>query len=429
MKQGTVITRIVMVLLFLAVCAYMAASAWRSLDERWHTVATYAYSVDDAAEATGLLVRQEVPIQAQSASPIVDVLPAEGEKVRAGEAVAYLYRDESALERKRDIRALELELEQIKYSLQQGTSNWDNARLDQSIVDAMVGLRTSAVYGDLTGLEDQVLTFKSLVIRRGYSSEGDTASLAATSEGLTAQIAALQSAAALDTTPVRVGQSGNFSALADGYETLVSPETLTELTAGGLDALMAQKPTAPAGAVGKLITNSRWYFAANLPAAAAGRLVEGRSVRVRFSRDWSGEVSMTIERVGEEDGGRRLVVLSSNRYLADTSLLRKQTVDVIFNSTSGIRVPKKAVRDQYVTLTEPETGEEHTERHTGVFVLTGAQAEFKRVEILADDGDYYLVQAVLPDNPTDNQIKTAFRAGDEVIIASEELYDGKVMVG
>ena len=249
MKQGTLITRVVMFTLFAAVCAYFAVYAWQGLDEDLYTVTTYAYTVDDAAEATGLLVRQEEIVTGETAG-IVDVLPAQGEKVAAGETVAYLYRDESALERKREIRALELERDQLKYSLQQGDSAWDNARLDQSIVDAMVGLRTSAVFGDLSGLEDQVLTFKSLVIRRGYSAEGDTASLAATSAALEQQIAALKSAAALDTTPVRVSQSGNFSALADGYESLVSPDTLTELTAGGLDALMAQKPAAPAVAVG-----------------------------------------------------------------------------------------------------------------------------------------------------------------------------------
>ena len=63
-----------------------------------------------------------------------------------------------------------------------------------------------------------------------------------------------------------------------------------------------------------------------------------------------------------------------------------------------------------------------------VFVLTGAQAEEKEVEILADDGDYYLVQAVLPEIPTDSQIRSAFRAGDQVLISSEELYNGKVIL-
>ena len=88
---------------------------------------------------------------------------------------------------------------------------------------------------------------------------------------------------------------------------------------------------------------------------------------------------MTIERVGEEEDGKCPVVLSSSRSLADTSLLRKQTVDIIFSSTTGIRVPKKAVRDGLVTSTDPETQAEVTTRVTGVYVLTGAQSEFKQV--------------------------------------------------
>lgn len=428
MKQGTLVTRLVMFLLFAVVCAYFAAAAWKNVNQNMYTVVTYAHTVDDAAETTGLLVRQEELIPAQEAA-IVDVLPDQGEKVAAGETVAYLYRDESALERKREIRTLELEQDQIKYSLQQGDSGWDNARLDQSIVDAMVGLRASAAYGDLTSLEDQALTFKSLVVRRGYSAGGDTANMAETAMALETSIASLQSAAALDTTPIRVSRPGTFSAVADGYENLLTPELLDTLTPSKLDELMVKKPSAPAGVVGKLITSSKWYFTANLSAKTAERLVEGRSVRVRFSRDWSGEVSMTIERVGDEENGRCLVVLSSSRSLADTSLLRKQTVDIVFRSQTGIRVPKKAVRDDWVTVTDPETGEQSSQQITGVFVLTGAQSEFKQVEILADDGDYYLVQAVLPDNPRDDQIKTAFRAGDEVIVSSEELFDGKVVIG
>lgn len=425
MKQGTVITRIMIVLMFFMVCAYLLFSVLRSLDDRTYTVTTYAHTVDDAVEATGLLIRAETVVTGQTAA-IVDVLPDQGEKVRAGAAVAYLYQDESALDRRRQLRTLTLEQEQLKYALQ-GQDGTDASRLDQSIVDAMVGLRTSAAYGDLTSLEEQSLSFKSLVIRHGYASDAGVDELSAAITALDAQIQALQSASALDTTTVYAPCSGTFSAMADGYESTLYPDMLETLTAASLKQLMAQDPTAPAGAVGKLITNSKWYLATTVSPEVAERLVVGRSVTVRFSRDWSGEVSMKIERVDEAADGACLVVLSSTRNLADTSMLRKQTVDIVFNSLDGIRVPKKAMRTENREVTDPETGKTTTKQVIGVYVLTAAQAEFKAVEILADDGDYYLVQAVLPDVPTDNQLKTAFRAGDQVIVSSDELYDGKVM--
>ena len=138
---------------------------------------------------------------------------------------------------------------------------------------------------------------------------------------------------------------------------------------------------------------------------------------------------MKVERVDEPQDGVCLVVLSSTRSLADTSMLRKQTVDIVFSSITGIRVPKKAVRTETVEVTDPETGKTSAKQLIVVYVLTAAQAERKEIEILADDGDYYLVRAVLPDVPTDNQRKTALRAGDQVIVSADALYDGKVMTG
>ena len=101
MKQGTLITKVTIFALFLAVAAYLCASAWRSFNEPFSTVISYAYTLDDSAEVTGSLVRQEEVIPSQSASSIVDVRPSEGEKVAAGQTVAYLYKDGAALERKR----------------------------------------------------------------------------------------------------------------------------------------------------------------------------------------------------------------------------------------------------------------------------------------------------------------------------------------
>ena len=82
MKQGTLINRIVMLLLLAAVLVYLGVSAWRSFRDPYTLVLSYAYTVDDSLEATGFLVREERVL----ASPggIVDLLPEEGEKVSRG---------------------------------------------------------------------------------------------------------------------------------------------------------------------------------------------------------------------------------------------------------------------------------------------------------------------------------------------------------
>lgn len=82
MKQGTLINRIVMLLLLAAVLVYLGVSAWRSFRDPYTLVLSYAYTVDDSLEATGFLVREESVL----ASPggIVDLLPEEGRRSPAG---------------------------------------------------------------------------------------------------------------------------------------------------------------------------------------------------------------------------------------------------------------------------------------------------------------------------------------------------------
>ena len=96
--------------------------------------------------------------------------------------------------------------------------------------------------------------------------------------------------------------------------------------------------------MGKLITSNTWYFAANLPKEAAGRLKEGETAVLRFSGELNRDVEMSVDRIGPTEGGLTLVVFSSNRYLTLTTLLRRQTVELIFESWSGLRIPKEGLR-------------------------------------------------------------------------------------
>lgn len=237
---------------------------------------------------------------------------------------------------------------------------------------------------------------------------------------MNSQISALSAQAAQSTSRITASQAGTFSGYVDGYESLLTPAMLATVTPSQLDQLARERPAEDPSAVGKLITDTTWYFACALSEEDAGRLVEGRKVNVRFSRDWSGEVSMTVERIGDVENGRSVVVLSTDKYLADTTLLRRQTVELVFDSITGVRVPKEAIRVGQQTVTDEETGEESQVSVTGVYTLVGEQAEFKPVNILSQGDSFALVEAA-------DSGKKSLRAGDLVIVAAEDLYDGKVI--
>ena len=430
MKQGTLLNKVVMTLFFAAIILYMGGAAWRGLRDPYPTVQAYTYVVEDTMEATGYLVRQEQvihgwTIQAEGTEATVRLLPSEGEKIAAGTTVALLYSDGAAMERSQRLETLEAEAAQLREAITAG-ENGQGEQIGRKVTSSMVALRRAVEAGDFTRLESQVGTFKSAVYQQAQR-YGNGDDLAAALTAAQNEINTLRALTPQEGVRVTVPQSGIFSGQVDGYETVLVPEITEGVTPSLLDSLESRAVEEDSSALGKLITNSQWYFIFSLGEEQAKRLTVGRAVPVRFSRDWSGTVELTVERISLPENGRVAVVLSTRKFLSETTLLRRQTVELIFDSQMGIRVPLGAVRVEEQTETDKESGETRTVQVTGVYVQVGAFAEFKPVTVLAQGEDYYMVRPLLPENADTVQQKLALRAGDSVIIASEEIWDGKVI--
>lgn len=408
MKQGTAINRIVMLAIGVALLLYFGGAAWRAFHDPYPTARAYAYGVDDTVETTGWLCRTEEVITGSGG--VVRVLPGEGEKVAAGATVARLYTDRESVERSEQLETLRTEIAQMEAALEAaGSPNQTESTL-AGTVNSLVTLRAAVASGDFTRLESDVADFKGAVYQQAlrYGSTGDLNTALASARQ---QAQELEAQTAYAVGRVSVSRSGIFSGQADGYEGVLTPEALLALTPSALDSLSAQ--TVASDAIGKLVTDSKWYFICPLRESDASRLVEGGTITARFSRDWSGEVEMTVERIGATENGRRAVTLSSSRFLSQVTLLRRQTVELIFSTLSGIRVPTEAVRVE--------------EGQSVVYVQVGVLAERKPVRILAQGEDYYLVEPVVEEAATQNQERKALRSGDLVIIANQEIWDGKVV--
>lgn len=432
MKQSTLITKIVMFFLLAAVVCYMAIYAVQSFTNPFSTALAYQDVLDDSVEVTGVVVRQEQALS--GGSGIVDILPDEGERVAAGEAVAVLYQSQDALDRKKQLQTLELELAQLEYALSTGGNLSDAAKLEQQIVSSILTLRSNLSNGDLSSLESDALTLRTQVLQRdfAYSASGDSAAVLTQSVSeREQQIAALKTQISAASSSIYAPRSGLFSGQSDGLESILTPNTLESITAEQLKNLPAG--TSSPDSVGKLITGDRWYFAAVVEPSVAKRLSVGDSVILAFSRDYTGEITMTVDRIDHAEDSDCVLILVTDRDLKDITLLREQTVDLIFKRYTGIRVPKQALRMETLTITDSETEEQTQAQAIGVYTVVGAQAEFKPVEIVREGSDYYLVNSAKSSaffqtiSAAEAKLRT-LRAGDEIIVAAKDLYDGKVVL-
>ena len=422
MKQGKPLITLVILILAATVAIYFAAYIYNALDDPYRTTQVYAYTSYDSVTVEGLVVREARVLPAQPG--ILEITRAEGEKVGTGQEIALVYRDSQAQANQVQIEELEMEIELLEYAIDQGGDLDSAARLDEDILQAVVGLRASYALGDCTQLRDQVMNVKSSVLKRGYTyGEGLTpADLTARLRQLKEELTVLTRQSARATTRVTAPEPGVFSSLVDGYESILTPDTVLQLTPSALQELIDNPAGEESGALGKLLTSNTWYFAANLPKQSAERLTEGKTATLRFSGELNREVEMTVEQIGPTEQNKTLVVFSSSRYLILTTLLRCQTVELIFDRWSGLRIPKQALHLEEVTRTDDKTGEPVSVQILAVYALVNGHAELREVEIVHEGEDYYVVRSV-------GTGPKVLRAEDTIITEATGLQDGLRLEG
>lgn len=397
-KQGDFYLRIISISLALVIAAYVLFSVLLNAGSSYSLEPALYCEAGDGVSVSGFVVRQEFALTARS--PLVVAECAEGEWVGGGQLVAAGYRTEAERQSRAEQARLQWQSEQLALAGQ--TDAAGRKHLDQQISETLVALSRGVAAGDADAVSASGAALSPLILRRCAAGEGEA--LRQRAEELAQQAAALEQTQPALNEALLAPQAGYFSSHVDGYESLLTPEQLDGLTAGELERLSALSVGGLPEQYGKLCLGQTWYFVAALPAERAAQCAEGDRLTVRLSG--VRELRMQVRRVGDEENGLRVLVLSSSQYLQEVTALRKQHAELIFQTYEGLRVPKKAL---YV-----ENGE------TGVYVLEGARAQWKPVEVLFEQDDSFLV--AWERDSVDN-----LWPEDELILTSKEITDGKVL--
>ena len=424
MKQKTLGTKILMALVTVAVLAYFGIQAANYFTDPLSTTLAYTYQVEEGTSLSGYVVRSE-QVLPDDTSGLLQLQRAEGERVSTGGTVALVYADQASLDRQDEIEALEVQLQQLQYAQEAALGSEAALRLDAQIMQRIFSTRSALTAGRLDQVEEQTADLKSLVLRRDYT-YSDTTDLDARIQEVQTQLKTLRAQAASSVRRITAPRAGLYSAVVDGYETVLTPDMLSSLTPSALSAVKADESVA--SSVGKLVLGDSWYYVAAMDAEDAQALQEEGGLSLRFSKGVTQALSVTISSIGPEENGRVVVAFEGRRYLSELTLLRQQSAEVIRQTTTGIRVPKEALRVRERTVTD-EDGNESVVSETGVYCMVGMKARFKPVDVLYSGDDFALVRSTLDtaEEVSKTQEQIRLRAGDEVIITAYDLYDGKVI--
>ena len=228
MKQNSLGTKILMALVTLGVVGYFAIQAAQYLSDPLTTAIAYAYEVEEGVDLSGYVVRRE-QVLADDANGSLRLRRAEGERVSAGGVVAAVYADQAALDRQSQIEQLQDQVEQLRYAQEAALGSEASLKLDVQIVQHLLDYRQDLAAERLYDAEKAGDELRALVLKRDYT-HSDTEDIAAEIQTLQEQLKTLRSQSANSIRTVRAPVSGLYSAVVDGYEAVLTPERLPELT-------------------------------------------------------------------------------------------------------------------------------------------------------------------------------------------------------
>ena len=418
MKNSSFGTKCLLLAVTLGVLAYFGIQGLQYLGDPLTTTLAYNYQVEEGMDLSGYVVRRE-QVLADETSGLLRLQRSEGERVGAGGTVALVYADQASLDRQREIDELSGRIEQLQFAQEASLGSEVSLKLDAQIMRSLLDYRAELAAGRLDNAEEHETELKSLVLKRDYT-YSDTEDLSGQIAELQSQLKELKAQAASSVRAVKAPVSGVYSAVVDGYETVLTPGLLADMTPSQLNAVQADETLT--SQTGKLILGDSWYYAVTMSADQAKALRDsGGTMTLRFAKGVEQDQTVTLYAVGPEEQGRVVVTFRGEYNMAQVTLLRRQSAQLIWRTVAGIRVPNEALRAANTKV--DQEGNRTTVESLGVYCVVGMEARFKPVEVLYSGDGFVLVRSTA----ASDQESLRLRPGDEIIISAKDLYDGKVV--
>lgn len=405
-----------LLIVVLCIAAYAGYQIWIAATAEYETMPAVEYVVGETVSAKGIAIRQERLLSGHAGEDISYLL-ADGTHVSKDMAVAQRVSDPKQITDRMKRDALETELENLEaLAAAAEVSVLQTEALVQHIYDNIDRITENAVSGELSAAQDLRFDILTQLNRRSLISDPNT-DFSARIETLRSRVEELGDTEEMQNAVV-APEPGYFSKTTDGLESVLTPESIEDMTVEEfVDYVNDPTPPDSAG-VGRLVTSHIWYFAAVVPAKEAENFREGRRVELDFGLAGQKPFIARVDRVVTEESGARVIVVFRCDVMSEALInLRAHKVEIGLSEMTGYQFPLSCVR--YIG-TQP-----------GVYVLETTYIQFKPVNILYEnEHDGYVVLSqnykVLWGEGNDARLM-GLDPYDQVIIGGNGLVDGKVL--
>jgi hypothetical protein len=134
--------------------------------------------------------------------------------------------------------------------------------LGKNIISSIQDIRVRVAREDLTRMDEKMQELENMIYRQDYTYSGSEA-VTREMNSVNQQLKRMRENSSKAISELEAKAAGTFSTIVDGYEGILTPDSVSGLTPSRLENLRAQRKSIDQkDYLGKIITSKRWYFAA-----------------------------------------------------------------------------------------------------------------------------------------------------------------------
>ena len=346
---------VVAIIIILAIIVYAIYALARLIMNPTDTCLVENGKISLEESVKGYIIRDETVIKGENYKNGIAQIKTEGEKVAKGDSIFRYYTSgEESLIKK--IKELDVKIQEAMEK-ENGVYTSDIKTLEEQIQKK---LYEAYEQNDLQKIKEYKKDLSNNITKKAKIA-GENSPAGSYLKQLISQRSEYENQLNSGSEYITAPKSGVVSYRVDGLEDVLTPSNLASLSKDMLEELKLKtgEIVATSDESGKIIDNFYAYIACilkNENIEAAGVKVDS-SLKIRLSN--SKECTATIEYIAQENEDESLVVLKITECVEELINYRKISLDILWWSESGLKVPNSALKyetDDLAYITRKRVG-------------------------------------------------------------------------
>jgi hypothetical protein len=402
---NSILKGFITVFLSLLLIAFVGYQAFRLIYIPISTKNVMLETIEDKITTKGYVINNEQIITG-NVKGIIDYTLNDGDRVSKDGLVANVYSNSLQAENELKIRELDNKIKQLQIYGATGDNmtvdiNMLNAQINQKFLEMSTVAKSSYVEGIGSTMADflNLLNQKQIATGKVSNFDAKLSQLQALRQSLASQQSANVSSI---TSPV----SGYFVSHVDGYEGMFDYNNALDITASQVESSFSAKPRVTADAIGKVISSYEWYIVCSISSENAHKLSVNGKIQIELPFSDMNYIPATVVAMNKDAGKNFAVVLKCDYMSSDLAQIRICDIQIVAKSYTGVKIDDKNVHI--------------INGVKGAYVLMGNTAKFKKLNVIYSS-DSIMISRL------DTSDRDSLQVYDEVILGSDNLYDGKII--